>query len=493
MNSTEQEQQVTQGAVYGDKGLEQVSDSLIAEIVAETGVCGGVMPQTSAELWNELVIWKNLAPKDSPAKNVAMVLEALGEPWDDDFLNEDGSPSLAALETVHAQVRSATQAADRPNVFDASSEEDEDDEFVVADQEIAANTALHNILNVIGWVREGRLNLNPDWQRSFVWKPRKQKALIESILLGLPIPSFLLYKDRESGQMSVIDGRQRLETVYRFTHPKEARGEPRLRFRTCSASQEGWRPGQFLNPAAAKFYHDLPNKFKTQFDTQNLQVAILDVPLAHLYQIFKRYNTGSVALNAAEIRNAVFQNSGLHEMMFRLGGEHRDPAKYADDEERRVAEDLRSIMKNKQSRYGAYDFVGRILAFAHETTGSVAKATFSFMSREHRADAERIESFRRKFLDAFTATADWYEHPLTEPRASGAFHAFLATIQMVSTIECLNEIRAGGLTEEAVRNYIRANWRQFAETEVLSQKQNSTNFWAMQRYWTKRLKESATA
>jgi hypothetical protein len=339
----------------------------------------------------------------------------------------------------------------------------------------------------------GQFWVDVNRQRSFVWKPRKQKALIESILLGLPIPSFLLYKDRESGQMSVIDGRQRLETVYRFTHPKEVRGEPRLRFRTCSASQEGWRPGQFLNPAAGKFYHDLPNKFKTQFDTQNLQVAILDVPLAHLYQIFKRYNTGSVALNAAEIRNAVFQNSGLHEMMFRLGGEHRDPAKYADVEERRVAEDLRSIMKNKQSRYGAYDFVGRILAFAHETTGSVAKATFSFMSREHRADAERIESFRRKFLDAFTATADWYEHPLTEPRASGAFHAFLATIQMVSTIECLNEIRAGGLTEEAVRNYIRANWRQFAETEVLSQKQNSTNFWAMQRDWTKRLKESATA
>jgi hypothetical protein len=460
------------------------ADSLVADIVEMTNVCGGQKPDDMPRLWAELSMWRNIPASATTSSNVQRVFESLGEAWDEDFLDEDGNATLSAVEAVHSCIRKLIGNVDEE-------EADEDGQLVAQERDISANTSLWNIRNVIQDIREDRLNLNPEWQRSFVWKPRKQKALIESLFLGLPVPSFLIYKDSETGKMSVIDGRQRLETISRFTSPKEKKGEPRIRFRTFSSNQEGWREGQFLNPAAGKFYDDLPQRFRTQFDTTTLQVAVLDVPLDHLYQIFKRYNTGSVALNAAEIRNAVFQTSELHTMMFRMAGEHRDMKKYLDKREQQIGEDLRGVMKNKQVRYGSYDFIGRFLAFRNETKGSVATAIFSFMARHRRADAKTIEEFRKDFLDSFEATSTWYEYPLTEPRVGGAFHAFLATIQMVSSSHVLALIREGGASEARASEYVRSSWVPFTE-RVLNEKQNSTNFWKYQKEWVSLLSKAAS-
>jgi uncharacterized protein DUF262 len=464
-------------------------EAIIAEIVDVTQICSGVLPDSMKSFWRELAIWRNISPGVDPAANARGIFDSFGEPWDEDFLEDDGSPSLAALEAAHAAIVRVKGLAAAPNLAPEEQDNEEDEEFAAEERDIAASTDTWNIQTVIAMVRDGRIILNPEWQRSFVWKPRKQKALIESLLLGLPIPSFLLYKNREEGKLYVIDGRQRLETISRFTNPKEKRGEAKIRFRTPSSSQEGWKPDQLLYPAAKKYYQDLPEKFKTQFDTRSVQVAILDVSLAHLYQIFKRYNTGSVALNAAEIRNAVFQRSKLHEMMFRLGGEHRDPSKYLDEEERQVGEDLRGIMKNKKERYGAYDFIGRFFAFKYELTGSVAKATFNFMSRETQADNSRIEQFRKEFIDAFRATTQWYEYPLTEPEPKGLFHAFLATIQMVSSSRMQELIASGATSEEKVAASVQSQWRGFAAM-VQQNKQNSTNFWNYQADWIRKLEQA---
>jgi hypothetical protein len=286
--------------------------------------------------------------------------------------------------------------------------------------------------------------------------------------------------------------RQRLETINRFMQPRPARGQPRICFRTFSPKQEGWRPGQTLNSAANKYYDNLPEKFKTVFDLTSLRIAILDVPRAALYQIFKRYNTGSVALNAAEIRNAVYQLTDVHEMMFRLGGEYLDRSKYIDDAEREVAEDLRDIMKGRKERYGAYDFIGRFFAFSYQSTGSVAKATNGFMERELRANKERIEELRQEFIAAFRSTVRWYGYALTEPKQNGLFHSFLATIQMVSTREMLLQMKAGKVSEEKIEEVVKGEWPAFAEL-VLSEKQNSTNFWRFQDEWIKKLKKMAAA
>lgn len=464
--------------------MQSMTGALMAEIVDFTGICNSTVPDSEEVFWSELAIFKGASPNQIAAENARTVLESLGQPWDEDFIESDGEmPTFGALEAVH-QALTQQRIRDAGATIDAPSdpEEEEDDTGFEELGNVTVNDSNWNVSTVVDWIRQGRIILNPEWQRSFVWKPRKQQALIESMLYGLPVPSFLIYKNA-AGKLFVIDGRQRLETISRFTSTPEAPGERRLRFKTFNARQEGWRPNEYLNPAANKYYQDLPEDLKAKFDIQTLRVAILDVNLDQLYQIFKRYNTGSVALNAAEIRNAVYQSSPLHELMFRLAGEHRDPSRYLDDQEKNVAEDLRQLMRNKALRYGAYDFIGRFFAFKHEETGSVAKATNAFMHREANSDEQELEKYRQDFMAAFNATVRWYENPLIEPKIGGQFHAWLATIQMVASDHCLDLIATGKTDDVSVAKFISENWSSFATDQVLTEKQNSTNFWKFQKLW----------
>ena len=63
--------------------------------------------------------------------------------------------------------------------------------------------------------RDGDLNINPIYQRLFRWDIAQQSALIESILLGIPVPPIYVYQDGE-GRWNLIDGLQRLSTIFKF-------------------------------------------------------------------------------------------------------------------------------------------------------------------------------------------------------------------------------------------------------------------------------------
>jgi len=114
------------------------------------------------------------------------------------------------------------------------------------------------------------------------------------------------------------------------------------------------------------------------------------------------------------------------------------------------------------------------------------------MERELRADEDRIEELRQEFISAFRSTVQWYDYALTEPKQNGLFHAFLATIQMVATRQMLLHIGAGKTSEEKIVELIKREWPAFAET-VLSEKQNSTNFWHFQREWIAKLEKTMVA
>jgi uncharacterized protein with ParB-like and HNH nuclease domain len=64
-----------------------------------------------------------------------------------------------------------------------------------------------------------RINLDPGFQRQSVWTMTDRRRLIESIVSGYPLPSVFLYQREERGRLvyDVIDGKQRLETLFMFT------------------------------------------------------------------------------------------------------------------------------------------------------------------------------------------------------------------------------------------------------------------------------------
>jgi hypothetical protein len=461
-------------------------EEMMQLIAMKLGVMSSTAGMSAEEFWRQVALRLSIpdAPSD-PTQAARLVLQSIDQPWDSDYLEEEGTaPSIMAYEALYTGLGQPPEMGDIESRASADADDGEDEglEDLAVEGEVRSEPKPFGVETIVGRIQKGMIKLDPKWQRRYVWPPKKQRRLIESILLGLPIPSLLLFKDDNTGVMHVIDGKQRLETIANFCAPK---GHPfRKRFKTFPRSAEGWGAGQPLHEAASKYYEALPPKWKSRLDDTVLQLHVFtDLPPEKLYQIFSRYNTGAVQLKAVEIRNAVFQLSKLHEMMWRVAGEDGDDSKYVDAEERDLSLLLRSVMRGKVDRYGAYDFVGRYYAFAYKSTGSVAKATYEFMKEHQKDPAEEIEELRRELLDALAAVQTWYDpYPLVKPKPDGEFHQFLATIQLVSVTR-MNEVIAGGqLTEVEVRARIKTHWPRFAE-DTLSIKQNSTNFWSRQKDW----------
>jgi Protein of unknown function DUF262 len=63
--------------------------------------------------------------------------------------------------------------------------------------------------------RDGELDIHPEFQRFYRWDDEQKSRFIESILLGIPIPSFFVAQ-RDDGKWDVIDGLQRLSTIFQL-------------------------------------------------------------------------------------------------------------------------------------------------------------------------------------------------------------------------------------------------------------------------------------
>jgi hypothetical protein len=73
-----------------------------------------------------------------------------------------------------------------------------------------------DVENLLGMWRRGQLLINEEYQRSEVWKEPKQRLLIDSLIKGYSISSFIL-RDRNDGKSEVLDGQQRLKSLDHFT------------------------------------------------------------------------------------------------------------------------------------------------------------------------------------------------------------------------------------------------------------------------------------
>jgi len=148
------------------------------------------------------------------------------------------------------------------------------------------------------------IKLDPDIQRYAVWSPKQKSELIESILMGIPLP--LIYvKEDDKGVYIIVDGRQRLTTLFQFMSHE-------FPLQNLTVLKD-------LNGA----YFSEMTKNGTKFDkylTQPQQSKIEDCPLTlHVikpptqdrvtFDLFDRVNRGGTRLNNQEMRNAIYQGS----------------------------------------------------------------------------------------------------------------------------------------------------------------------------------------
>jgi hypothetical protein len=136
----------------------------------------------------------------------------------------------------------------------------------------------------------------PEFQRGWVWKPVQASRLIESFLLGLPVPSIFLYRESSQKQL-VIDGQQRLRTIWGFFIGELPDGKE-FYLRGVSPQWEG------------KTYETLNEEERVRFRDSVLREIIVEQldprDKTSIYHIFERLNTGGTALTPQEIRNSTY-------------------------------------------------------------------------------------------------------------------------------------------------------------------------------------------
>lgn len=136
----------------------------------------------------------------------------------------------------------------------------------------------------------------PEFQRNYVWDQVKASKLIESFLLGLPVPGVFLYKDRKSNKLLIIDGQQRITSAINYM--KGVFGGKIFRLKGVHSRWED------------KAYEELNEADKLQISDTVLRATIIQQLDPHddssIYYIFERLNTGGMNLNPMEVRRCVY-------------------------------------------------------------------------------------------------------------------------------------------------------------------------------------------
>lgn len=160
---------------------------------------------------------------------------------------------------------------------------------------------------------DGEININPIYQRMFRWDITQQSALIESILLGIPIPPIYVYQD-ENGTWDIIDGQQRVSTIFKFMGilKKDSDCEDE-EIRNEINKQEPLVKTRFLPSLDGKYWqHQDESRSLTEAQRRYIKrskilIIIIDKSSDEFaqYEMFQRLNTGGSHLSPQEIRNCI--------------------------------------------------------------------------------------------------------------------------------------------------------------------------------------------
>lgn len=182
-------------------------------------------------------------------------------------------------------------------------ESNEDEGLMTYD--IATYPSDFTLSGIVDMWQDGDISI-PEFQREFVWSIRQASLLVESFLLGLPVPPVFFYIDDENKNL-VIDGQQRiLSTVFFFEGffgIENIQGRRQV-FRLQGLDER--------SPYYKKQFRDLPESDQrklrnTVLRAINIRQLAPSGENTSIYHIFERLNTGGTPLKPQEIRNVVFR------------------------------------------------------------------------------------------------------------------------------------------------------------------------------------------
>ncbi|MES2377044.1 MAG: DUF262 domain-containing protein [Bacteroidota bacterium] len=155
-----------------------------------------------------------------------------------------------------------------------------------------------SVADIVRMIEDDDINLNPEYQRNYVWDNKKASMLIESIILNVPIPVVYVSQE-EDDSWTVIDGLQRLNSLKRFfDRDFKLSGLEIL-------SDLNKSDAKSLNPKALRILKNGLLRIIVISHDSNEEIK---------YDVFMRLNRGSVKLNEQELRNCLYRGT-FNEML----------------------------------------------------------------------------------------------------------------------------------------------------------------------------------
>jgi hypothetical protein len=209
----------------------------------------------------------------------------------------------------------------------------ESDDFAaqVDEYDLTSSPNDFNVTTIYSFIESGAVKM-PVFQRNYVWDIKRASRLIESLIIGLPVPQVFLYEEGRNS-FQVVDGQQRLMTIYYFIKGRFPRMNKRGELRQVF-DKEGQIPEHVLNSNDffTQFTLNLPdigdgvkNKFsglsygpledyKVRFDLRTIRNIIVKQVKpsgddSSIYEMFNRLNTGGTSLYPQEIRVSLYHSA----------------------------------------------------------------------------------------------------------------------------------------------------------------------------------------
>lgn len=161
--------------------------------------------------YNNCLNKRNMYGYISEASN-AYVIEVLAKQLKK-VLQEEDAETWQELTSANDIVTARLSGFEYEN--EKESEDDEIHLLPYRAEDIRIDQKMISLYQIYRWMTQKTLDLSPEFQRNFVWDIHKKSLLIESLMLNIPIPAFY-FDENEDGMKSVIDGVQRLSTIYSF-------------------------------------------------------------------------------------------------------------------------------------------------------------------------------------------------------------------------------------------------------------------------------------
>ena len=286
----------------------------------------------------------------------------------------------------------------------------------------------------------------PPFQRDYVWNQAEASRLIESLLLGLPVPGVFLAKEQTSNKLYVIDGQQRLKSIQFFLN---GFFNPHLDDRY----KKIFRLIKVQERFDGKAYSDLDESDKIKLNDSIIHATIIkqESPSddsTSIYHVFERLNTGGRKLTSQEIRAAIYIGK-LNELISNLN-EYKA---------------WRDLYGKKSNRLKDQELILRFFAFFNEYS-TYQKPLNEFLNKYNSKHKNPTDKFLQESEVLFKETTDLILNTFGKLafKPDRVLNAAACEVLMVGLARMIKEgmpINPALLKENLTRLYLDTNYKDY--------------------------------